>query len=85
MSKRNEFLLSSLAFGLALTGIFFTMSVMLGGDLVTALVVPLALLVLLVVFIVAIGRLWPNYFLYRGAIEFWSDLQAFRWGRSSKT
>ena len=30
----------------------------------------------------SIGRRFPDYFMYRGALEFWSDLQAWRGRRS---
>ena len=84
MSKRNQFLLSCLAPSLALSGIYLSAASRFDLGYVKALAVPAALLVITVAIVVAIGRRFPNYFLYREAIEFWSDLRARRDRRSGK-
>ena len=78
MSKRKQFLQSCLVVLLALIGIYLPTASLLGGEYVTALAIPAALLVIMGAVVVAIGRRFPEYFMYRGAIEFWSDLQARR-------
>ena len=78
MSKRKQFLQSCLGGLLGLIGIYLGVAGLLDGDYVTALAVPSALVVIMGAVVVAIGRRFPEYFMYRGAIEFWSDLQARR-------
>ena len=85
MSKRNQFLLSCLGPLLGLFAIYLPTAMLLDGDYVKALAVPAAVLVIMVAFVVAIGRRFPNYFLYREAIEFWSGLRARRDRRSRKS
>lgn len=84
-SKRNQFLQACLAFSLSLFAIYVSTAALLGLDYVKALAATAAVLVILVAVVVAIGRRFPNYFMYRGAIEFWSDLRARRDRRSRKT
>lgn len=85
MSKHNRFLLSCLGPLLGLFAIYLPTVRLFDGDYVKALAVPGALLVIMVSIVVAIGRRFPNYFLYREAIEFWSGLRAWRDRRSGKT
>ena len=85
MSKHNRFLLSCLGPLLGLIAIYLPTGMLFDGDYVKALAVPAALLVIMVATVVAIGRRFPNYFLYREAIEFWSGLRAWRDRRSGKT
>ena len=85
MFKHNQFLLSCLGSSLALFGLYLSTAVLLDLDYVKALAVPAAVLVIMVASVVAIGRRFPNYFLYREAIEFWSGLRAWRDRRSGKT
>lgn len=84
-SKRNQFLQACLAFSLSLLAIYGSTAALLGLDFVKALAAPAALLVILAAVVIAIGRRFPNYFMYRGAIEFWSDLRARRDRRFRKT
>lgn len=85
MSKRNQFLLSCLAVSPGLFAIYLSTARLFELDYVKALAVPAAVLVILAAVVIAIGRRFPNYFMYRGAIEFWSDLRARRDRRSGKT
>ena len=85
MSKRNQFLLSCLAVSPSLIALYLSAAGLYDLDYVKALAVPPALLVIMAAVVIAIGRRFPNYFMYRGAIEFWSDLRARRDRRSRKT
>ena len=82
MSKRNQFLGSCLSMLIAMIAVYLPVAALLGRDYVTALVAPAAILVIFPAVVVAIGRRFPDYFMYRGAIEFWSDVQAWRNRRS---
>ena len=85
MSKRNQFLQSCLVLPLVLFALYLSSAGLYDLGYVKALAVPAAVLVILAVVVIAIGRRFPNYFMYRGAIELWSDLRARRDRRSGKT
>ena len=82
MSKRRQFLHSCAAGLPGLIGIYLGTALLLDKDFVAALAAPAIAVAIMIVGVVAIGRWYPNYFMYRGAIEFWFDLQVRRDRRS---
>lgn len=80
MSKRRQFLQSCVV---GLLGLYLGTALLLGMDFVAALAAPAIAVAAVIVVVVAVGRWYPNYFMYRGAIEFWSDRQAGRDRRSN--